>query len=37
MFTKLLWAQLWQRATLLTAFLYPGMFFAMFFLLDLVR
>lgn len=28
--------KLWQRATLLTAFLYPGMFFAMFFLLDLV-
>ena len=27
--------KMWQRATLLTAFLYPGGFFAMFFLLDL--
>lgn len=27
--------KMWQRATLLTAFLYPGMFFGMFFILDL--
>jgi len=34
-FYKTFKGKMWQRATLLTAFLYPGGFFAMFFLLDL--
>ena len=30
-------SQLWQRATVATALLYPGMFFGMFFILDIIN
>merc|ERR1719271_1057139 len=29
--------KLWQRATVATALLYPGMFFGMFFILDIIN